>query len=80
MNRLMLTATVQSRSATSALRAVRYPCACYTQIVLTQAAIAPRKATPRLSRHLPQNLWAPRTDASMPATHQHVLHAKVETT
>ena len=80
MNGMMLIDTAQSRSDRGALRAVRYPCADDTQIVLNQAVIAPGKENPRPSRHLPQDLWAIRTHPSMPATHQHALHPQVETT
>ena len=83
MNRFTLINTAKSRSACNALHAARYPRADYTQIVLNQAAMAARKTTPTRSSLQSRHLlapWGPKTDVSMPAKHQHVSHAQVETT
>ena len=83
MNRRTLIYTAIARSACNALHAAPYPCADDTQIVRKQPAIAPRKTTPMRSRPKSPRLLAsllPKTDASMPAKHQHVLRSQVETT
>lgn len=83
MNRLMLVNTAKSQSACNALHAERYPCADDTQIVLKQPAIVPRNTNPMRSSLQSPRLLAPlvlKTDASMPAKHQHVLRSQVETT